>query len=360
VKAIARSIAGSSVTGPLMVMLLVASVVALTTDRFLISQNLTNVSLQVSVVAIVAIGATMVILTAQIDLSSGSLAALSSVLLAGLIKKAGVEEPIAFLLIIGLGAGLGFVNGFFSSYGRIPSFIFTLGTLAIFRGLSFLYTGGTPIFSISPQLTQVFYGKFLGLPLPLIYVVVLYALAWAYLRYARGGRHMYAVGGNPSAARLSGIGVNRVRTKAFVLAGALSALGGTLLTARLNSGSPNYGQGLELMAIASAVIGGTSLFGGVGSVVATLIGALTIVIVQNALNLHAVASAWQEIALGTIIGVAVGIDMWRSELAKGAQWLWKRTFGRDREDVEAAAGSEDSDRASTEERPQPIDETVKP
>jgi ribose transport system permease protein len=360
VKNIARTLAGSAATGPLMVMLLVASLVAVTTDRFLVSQNLTNLSLQVAVVAIVAIGATMVILTAQIDLSSGSLAALSSVLLAGLIKRAGVDEPIAFLVIIGMGACLGFVNGFFSSYGRIPSFIFTLGTLAIFRGLSFLYTGGTPIFSISPQLTQVFYGKVLGLPLPMIYVVLLYAFAWAYLRYTRGGRHMYAVGGNPSAARLSGIGVNRVRTKAFVLAGALSALGGILLTARLNSGSPNYGQGLELMAIASAVIGGTSLFGGVGSVVATLIGALTIVIVQNALNLHAVASAWQQNAPGTIIGVADGSDRWRSELAKGAQWLWKRTLAREREDLGGAAGGGVSDRATTEEHPQPMDETVNP
>jgi len=319
-----RTLLRSTVAGPLFVMLLVAAVVSVTTDRFLLRQNLMNVWLQVSIVAIVAIGATIVILTAQIDLSSGSLAALSSVLLAGLIKKAGLPEWLAMLLIILMGGALGLVNGFFSSYGRIPSFIFTLGTLAVFRGLSFLYTGGTPIFSVSPRLLPIFYGRVIGLPLPFVYVVVLYAMAWAYLRYTPGGRGIYAVGGNESAARLSGIKVNRVRTKAFVIAGVASALGGVLLTTRLNSGSPNYGQGLELMAIASSVIGGTSLFGGVGNVVATLFGALTIVIVQNALNLHGVSSAWQQIALGAIIALAVGVDMWRTEISRLAVWGWSR------------------------------------
>jgi ribose transport system permease protein len=229
---------------------------------------------------------------------------------------------MAALLMILMGAGLGAVNGFFSSYGRIPSFIFTLGTLAIFRGLAFLQTGGTPIFSVSPQLDPVFYGELLGLPLPFVYVVVLYTLAWAFLTYTPRGRQIYAVGGNESAARLSGINVNRVRTEAFVIAGGLAALGGILLTARLDSGSPNYGQGMELMAIASAVIGGASLFGGQGNVFATLFGAFTIVIVQNGLNLHAVPSAWQNITLGVIIALAVGVDMWRGDLARLAGRLW--------------------------------------
>lgn len=312
----------SQVAGPFLIMLAVAAGVALSTDRFLLSQNLKNVGLQVAIVAIVAIGATIVILTAQIDLSSGSLVALTSVLLADTVKNAGLPVPLAALLIILLGAGLGLVNGFFSSYGRIPSFIFTLGTLAIFRGLAFQQTGGTPIFSVSPQLDPIFYGELGGLPLPFVYVVVLYALAWAFLTYTPRGRQIYAVGGNESAARLSGINVNRVRTEAFVIAGALAALGGILLTARLDSGSPNYGQGLELMAIASAVIGGASLFGGQGNVFATLFGAFTIVIVQNGLNLHAVPSAWQNITLGAIIALAVGVDMWRGDMARLAGRLW--------------------------------------
>jgi ribose transport system permease protein len=320
-------LARSPVIGPFVIMLMVAAGVAISTDRFLLSQNLKNVGLQVSIVAIVAIGATIVILTAQIDLSSGSLVALTSVLLADVVKNMGLPVAVAALLMILMGAGLGFVNGFFSSYGRIPSFIFTLGTLAIFRGLAFLDTGGTPIFSVSPQLDPIFYGEVLGLPLPFVYVVILYVLAWAFLTHTARGRQIYAVGGNEAAARLSGINVNRVRTEAFVIAGALAAVGGVLLTARLDSGSPNYGQGMELMAIASAVIGGASLFGGQGNIVATLFGAFTIVIVQNGLNLHAVASAWQNITLGAIIAIAVGIDMWRGDAARLVVSLWNRIRG---------------------------------
>ena len=327
VKARLTDAARSPLIGPFVIMLAVATGAALTTDRFLLSQNLRNVGLQVAIVAIVAIGATIVILTAQIDLSSGSLVALTSVMMADLVKNADVPVPLGLVLMILAGAGLGFVNGFFSSYGRIPSFIFTLGTLSIFRGLAFLETGGTPIFSVSPQLDPVFYGELVGVPLPFVYVVILYALAWVYLTYTPWGRQIYAVGGNESAAPLSGIKVNRVRTQAFVIAGALSALGGVLLTARLDSGSPNYGQGMELMAIASAVIGGASLFGGQGRIVATLFGALTIVIVQNALNLHGVASAWQEITLGVIIAIAVGVDMWKGEVARLVLTIWSRLRG---------------------------------
>jgi ribose transport system permease protein len=319
------------VAGPLLIMLLVTAGVALTTDRFLTRQNLLNVWLQVSIIAIVAIGATIVILTAQIDLSSGSLVALASVILAGLIKKEGIPVPVSIVLVIAMAAVLGLVNGFFSTYGRIPSFIFTLGTLAIFRGLAFLYTQGAPIFSVSPQLNPLFYRTFLGMPLPFVYVIVLYTAAWGYLRYTPGGRNIYAVGGNASAARLSGINVNRVRTRAFVIAGFMSGLAGVLLTARLDSGSPNYGQGYELTAIAAAVIGGASLFGGQGNVVATLFGALTIVLVQNGLNLHGVPAAWQEIALGTIIALAVGVDMWRRDIGQAMGRLFRGTGPREAE-----------------------------
>jgi ribose transport system permease protein len=329
-----QSVLRSPVLGPFLIMLTVAAGVALSTERFLLSQNLKNVGLQVAIVAIVAIGATIVILTAQIDLSSGSLVALTTVVLADLVKYDGVSVPVAAVLMILMGAALGLVNGFFASYGRIPSFIFTLGTLAIFRGLAFLYTGGTPIFSVSPQLDPIFYGELLGLPLPFVYVLALYGLAWVYLKFTPRGRQIYAVGGNETAARLSGINVNRVRTEAFVIAGALAAVGGVLLTARLDSGSPNYGQGMELMAIAAAVIGGASLFGGQGNVFATLFGAFTIVIVQNGLNLHAVPSAWQNITLGAIIALAVGIDMWRGDVARLAGRALARTRSADAGPIE--------------------------
>jgi ribose transport system permease protein len=314
----------SKVIGPMLVMLTVATLMAVTTDRFLQPRNLANLSLQMAIVAIVAIGATIVIITAQIDLSSGSLVALTTVLTAGLVKEMGVPVPVAILLMLLMGATAGLVNGFFASYGRIPSFIFTLGTLSIFRGLAFLYTGGTPIFSVSPSLNAVFYARFLGIPMPFIYVLLLYGGAAFYLRYMKGGRQIYAVGGNQEAARLSGINVNLVRTKAFVIAGVMGSVGGILMTARLDSGSPNYAQGMELMAIAAAVIGGASLFGGQGTVFGALFGAATIVIVQNGLNLHGVPSAWQNISLGAIIAAAVGVDMWRHEIGR----LPRRVLGR--------------------------------
>ncbi len=329
--------------GPLIIMLLVAGLMAMTTDRFLQPRNLANVSLQMAIVAIVAIGATFVILSAQIDLSSGSLVALTTVLTAGLVKEMGVPVPLAILLMLVMGAAAGAFNGFFASYGRIPPFIFTLGTLSIFRGFAFLYTGGTPIFSVSPTLNNVFYAQLLGIPAPFIYVLLLYSGAAFYLRYTEGGRQIYAVGGNQDAARLSGINVNWVRTKAFIIAGLAGAIGGVLMTARLDSGSPNYAQGMELMAIAAAVIGGASLFGGQGSVLGTLFGAMTIVIVQNGLNLHGVPAAWQQISLGAIIAAAVGVDMWRRELSGSA----RRLFGGG---SPAGPGAPPPDRDDTRQR----------
>ncbi len=317
------TLARSQVAGPFLMLVLVVVGATVTTDRFLLGQNLRNVGLAMAIVSIIAIGSTFVILTAQIDLSPGSVVALTSMTTAVLLTKHHLSLVLTVLLMLLLGAGLGFVNGFFCSYGRIPSFIFTLATLSVFQGLAFLETSGTPIFDLSPKLEQSFYGDLGGVPYPFLYVIALYGLAWAYLRYTRGGRRIYAVGGNESAARLVGIKVNRVRTKVFVIAGTLSAFGGLLMSAQLNSGSPEYGRGMELQAIAAAVIGGTSLFGGQGNVVATLFGAMIITIVQNVLNLHAVGIAWQNITTGLIVALAVGIDMWRGTAARVVVSRWQ-------------------------------------
>ena len=155
----------------------------------------------------------------------------------------------------------------------------------------------------------------MGIPLPFYYLVFFYGLAAVVMNYSKLGREIYAIGGNPSAAALSGINVRRVQTYAFAIAGFMTAVGAVLMAARLNSGSPNYGQTLELQAIAAAVVGGASLAGGRGNVLATLIGSLTIVVVQNALNLNAVPTSVQNIVLGMIILAAVGVDMWRNELS---------------------------------------------
>lgn len=306
----------SAIIGPLSALFLASLIISLTTDRFLLPQNLINVSLQVSTVAIAAIGATLVILTGGIDLSPGSAVALTTCAMAILVKNMGFSEPLGILLILLLGAVMGLFNGVLSTYGRIPSFVVTLATLSIFRGLAFLITGGSPIFSVSPRLEILFYGKLFGIPLPFVYMLVFYSLTMVFLRLTPTGRAIYAVGGNESAARLSGIQVNRTRLVAFILAGLTASISGILLTARLNSGSPNYGVGLELAAIAAAVIGGASLSGGYGNIVSTLFGALTVAVVQNGLNLNAVPAAWQNITLGLIIVLAVGLDMWRRDIGR--------------------------------------------
>jgi ribose transport system permease protein len=304
------------IAGPLAAMIMVAAVVALTTRNFLDAGNLSNLALQVSIVAIVAVGSTVVIFTGGIDLSPGSAIALLTMVFAVLIKTAAWSIWPAIVVVLVLGLLLGAVNGVLTAYGRIPSFITTLAALSAFRGIAFMFNAGSPVFQLSPDLENLFYGRIGGIPLPLFYVVALYAIAFYWLRHTATGRAIYAVGGNPNAARLSGIDVRRIQLLAFLVAGVTAALGAVLMAARLNSGSPNYGVGLELSAIAAAVIGGASLAGGRGNILNTAIGAMTIVIVQNGLNLNAVPTSFQNVITGAIIVLAVGIDMWRAEITR--------------------------------------------
>ena len=328
-----RRIVDVQLIGPLAAMLIVALIVSLTTDRFLSVGNLSNLSLQVSIVALIAIGATVVIFAAGIDLSSGSMVALLTMIFAEMLKFQGIPLAFALPLILLTGALLGLMLGLVTAYGRIPSFITTLAALIAFRGLALTFNGGSPVFSLDPALEPIFYGRLFGVPLPFLYLVFFYALAAFAMNHTRLGREIYAVGGNPAAAVLTGIDVNRVRTITFVIAGFMTALGAILMSARLNSGSPNYGQTLELQAIAAAVVGGASLAGGRGNVLATLMGAMTIVIVQNGLNLNAVPSSVQNVVLGLIILLAVGIDRWRPELSV----LLSRLLGRPRSTGAVAA-----------------------
>ena len=322
----------SALVGPLIALVIAVILISLTTDRFMTARNLMNVSLQVSAVAIAAIGGTLVILTGGIDLSPGSAVGLTTCVLAVLVKLLGLPLPLGILLVLIMGTAMGATNGVLSAYGRIPTFIVTLATLSAYRGLAFLITKGTPIFNISPGLDRVFYDRLFGIPLPFYYVMALYVITYVFLRYTSLGRAIYAVGGNVSAARLSGIQVNRIRMAAFVLAGFTASISGVLLAARLNSGSPNYGVGLELQAIAAAVIGGASLTGGIGNIVSTLFGALTVAVVQNGLNLNAVPAAWQNITLGLIIVLAVGLDMWRGDLARAVSRIISAQRGEEKQD----------------------------
>jgi ribose transport system permease protein len=320
-----KRLLSTPIAGPLLALAIIVVIVSLTTHRFLDWGNLGNLALQVSIVAVVAIGATVVILVGGIDLSPGSAIALLTLVLAILIKDMGVPLLPAIALVILAGICLGALNGVIVAYLRIPAFIATLAAFSGFRGVAFLLTDGAPIMSVSPNLSTAFYGEFLGIPFPFYYVLITVAGFSIFLDQTATGRKFYAVGGNPIAARLSGIRVNRIRVAAFVLAGGCYGIAAVMFAARLNSGSANYGTGMELQAIAASVIGGTSLFGGRGNVIGSLIGALIITIVQNAMNLSGVQSAIQAIVVGLIILLAVGLDMWRPEIARVFSRLGRRT-----------------------------------
>jgi len=305
--------------------LAVLLIVGFTTEHFFDTGNLANLTLQVSVVSLVAVGSTIVILTGGIDLSPGSVIALLSMVLALLVKPYALPLPTAILSVLVMGGGLGALNGFFSAYLRIPSFIATLAAFSAFRGLAFIPTNGTPIFSVSASLSQVFYGTLFGVPLPFYYIVIAYFAAHVFLNRSPVGRELYAIGGNATAARLSGINVRRIQCLAFIISGVASALAAVLFAARLNSGSPNYGTGMELQAIAASVIGGASLAGGRGHILGTLLGALIITVVQNAMNLNGIGSSLQAVVIGTIILIAVGIDRWHGELTQAISLLMSKT-----------------------------------
>jgi ribose transport system permease protein len=310
--------------GPLVALMVVVAAVSISSNRFLDPGNLANISLQAAIIALIAIGSTIVIFTGGIDLSSGSMIALLTMILAVAIRDGGLLLEIALVVVLVIGVLIGAFNGMVSAYLRIPSFITTLAGLISFRGMALLFNNGSPIFSLDPRLEPIFYGTVVGIPLPFLYIIVFYALAAVFMSRTRTGREIYAVGGNAPAARLSGIKVERIQTIAFVIAGFMTAVGSILMAARLNSGSPNYGQTMELQAIAAAVVGGASLSGGRGNVLSTLIGSFLIVIVQNGLNLNAVPASIQNIILGAIILLAVGVDMWRPELYR----RFAELFGR--------------------------------
>jgi ribose transport system permease protein len=310
----------SDFLGPLGALLAISAFIAVTTPNFLDLQNFRNISLQVAVLSIVAIGSTIVILAGGIDLSPGSMIAVLTMSLAVLVKLNDVNLWLAIPLTLLAGGALGAFNGFLVSYLRIPAFIVTLATLSGFKGLALTIGPGAPVFQLSEELREVFYGTLFGIPLPFVYVVVLYAISYVLLEHMKLGREIYAIGGNESAAKLSGINVSLVRFLTFVIAGVTAAIGAILLAARLNSGSPNYGDGVELQAIAAAVVGGASLYGGRGRIVNTLFGALIIIVVQNGLNLNAVSTSMQSLTIGAIIVIAVGLDVWGRTIR---QWFRK-------------------------------------
>lgn len=299
-------------SGPLVGLVILIVIMSLLSPAFFTVTNAFNVLQQISVLAILALGATAVIITAGIDLSVGSVMALGGVAMAWAVGIAGLPMAVAVLVGLAAGAGIGLLNGVLITGGRLPPFIATLATLSIARGLALVVSDGRPISGFPDWFRAIATYDVGGVvPLSVLLVVVLYVAGWFYLNRRPGGRELYAIGGNEEVARLSGIRVNPARLRVYTTAGLLGGLGGVLLAARLNSAQPNAGVGLELDVIAAVVIGGASLAGGAGSVVGTFVGALVIGVLRNGLNLLNVSSFWQQVVIGGVIAAAVLTDTLR-------------------------------------------------
>jgi len=297
--------------GLLAVILIGIVVMSQISPVFLTPLNFKNVLYVSSTVAVVAVGQMFVLLVGGIDLSVGAVVALSSVLGVGLAVDFGLPTPLAVVVALVAGTLFGLLNGFLVTKFRISALIVTLGTLSIARGLAFLYTGGSNIAPLPADLKAVGNGTIAGVPVVIIFALVLAVIAHVVLTRTRFGRSVYAVGGNPTAAKLSGIRSDRIVIFAFMISGFLAAVGGIMTSLRLGAASASAGQGLELLVIAAVVIGGTSLFGGEGRVLGTLLGVLLLGLVDNSINLLAVPANFDEIVSGVIIVLAAGVDVYR-------------------------------------------------
>ena len=297
----------ASQNGALGALILLVVALSLLNDDFFSTRNLLNIGVQAAVVAVLAFGQTFTIVAGGIDLSVGSIAAVSSMVTAWSVSESGLDPYLAILLGLATGLAAGLVSAALITYGRIPAFIATLAMLSIGRGLALVVSQGIPI-QMPDQVGAL--GKTIGswLPVPMIVMLAMGLLASFILNRTYSGRSMYAIGGNEEAARLSGINVRRQTFVVYGLSGLFAAVAGLLLAGRLVSAQPQAATGYELDAIAAVVIGGASLVGGAGSASGTLIGALILAVIRNGLNLLQVSSFWQQVVIGAVIALAVLVD----------------------------------------------------
>ncbi|KAA9347161.1 ABC transporter permease [Larkinella humicola] len=303
-----KRIRGIGQYGIFIAFILICLVLSVVTPKFLTVSNLTIVVTQVSINALLAFGVTFVIITGGIDLSIGSIVAVTSVVAASFAHPD--TYPVVVPILTGLAAGLilGAFNGLVITKSKVPPFIVTLGTMTIGRGLALILSKGRPVSNLSDSFNFIGGGHLLGIPTPILILIVFFIICSVVLKKTVLGRYMYAVGGNEQAAQASGIQLNKVKMVVYTLCGGLAALAGILLTSRITTGQPNAGVGFELDAIAAAIIGGTSTSGGTGTMTGTLIGALLIGVISNGLDLMNVTSYYQQVVMGVIIIGAVVLD----------------------------------------------------
>lgn len=294
--------------GVVIAFLAMCLIFALLEPRFLAPRNLLNIAIQSATNAVIALGMTLIIASAGIDLSVGSLVAFTGVVTADLMQNQGIPFAPAIVLGVGLGAGCGLITGLIVTKMHIPPFIATLGGLSLYRGLALLYTDGRPVIGVPDGFRSFGSGEIMGLPSPWIIVVVVALITYFIVHRTTLGEAILAIGGNEEAARLSGINVGLVKTMVYIIGGAFTALGGMILTARLGSAEPIAGASFELNAIAAVVIGGTSLFGGNAKILGTLIGALIMGGLRNGLTVLNVPTFSQQVAVGIVVILAVFVD----------------------------------------------------
>jgi len=288
----------------LIAMLIIASLLS---PYFLTRENLVNVVRQVSIMLIVASGMTMLLVSGLFDISAGSVMAFAGILAVDISMK--TNSPIiGILAAIAVGAAIGFINGGIIAKYRVPAFIVTLGMMSAARGAAYIYTGGYTIVKIG-SFKIIGQGSVIGIPLPIIIMAFILVIAWVILNRLRFGRYLYAIGGNEQAALASGVNIVRIKILVFVISGCLIGLAGAVLMGRINAGVPTAGEGYEFDAITAAIIGGTSLYGGIGNIPGTIVGALIIGVLNNILNLMGVSSYWQLVVKGAIIVGAVLLDI---------------------------------------------------
>lgn len=295
--------------GTISIFIIIFIIASIGTPNFLSVANLTNVVRQMVVVTLLAFGITFVIILGHIDVSLGSVLALCGCISAAAMKS---TDSVILAVLAGMAVGLisGIINGVIITKFVIPAFIMTLATTAVARGAVLLFTGGRPISNLG-NFEEIGNGNVFGvIPISIVILAVFMVISWILLNRTKFGRHVYAVGGNQQAAIASGIDADKVVRKSFIYNGILCALAGIVLTSRMDSGQPTAGIGYEFDAITAVVVGGTSLSGGRGTIVGTLIGAMIIAVINNNLNLLSISSYWQQIAKGLIILVAVILDVY--------------------------------------------------
>ena len=290
--------------GLLLVYLVLIIGLSMLSNRFLTSSNQINILRQATINGIISVGMTLVILTAGIDLSVGSVLALSAVIGADLLKR-GIPVPAAVLAALGVGALAGLVNGVIITRGKIPPFIATLGMLTVARGLTLLYTGGQPFTGFPSAFRQIGAGVLGPIPTPIIIALLVFVGVSIILGWTRYGQYIYLLGDNPIAARLAGINIEFMTVMVYVASGLCAALAGLILIARLDSAQPVIGLGYEFNAIAAVVVGGTSFLGGEGTLFGTLLGTLLIETLSNGLNLLNVSPLWEQVVKGLVIALAL-------------------------------------------------------